>query len=375
MPTTEPFQVLADVSLRGGAVALLCLLAISSLRSSELRPVDRYSVAFDLCAIAYLVESAPGLRDSHAWWIVPARLLSMTTPAVFLVWAQAAFIDSFVPRWWRWLPFGCMVGLGLWAITSDFWLAWRSCQAAALLLAGLGIHQALAGRAADLVEPRRRSRLWFACGLGFCIAVTTVLGAAKVSAVPAVSVVLGIVLAAALLRLRIERAADPPAAQARISPPLPVVAPPGLALPVVAAPVVALPVVAVPAPAASVEELALHQRLRTAMEKELIYREGGLTVATLADRLGVPEYRLRRLINQRLGHRNFVSFVNSYRLAEAMSALADGDQARVPVLTIALDAGFQSIGPFNRAFKAHTGETPTEFRARCLSREGATAAG
>jgi AraC-like DNA-binding protein len=31
-------------------------------------------------------------------------------------------------------------------------------------------------------------------------------------------------------------------------------------------------------------------------------------------------------------------------------------------LTIARDAGFGSIGPFNRAFKADTGGTPTEFR-------------
>jgi AraC-like DNA-binding protein len=34
----------------------------------------------------------------------------------------------------------------------------------------------------------------------------------------------------------------------------------------------------------------------------------------------------------------------------------------VPVLTIALDAGFSSLGPFNRAFKADTGLTPTEYR-------------
>ena len=34
----------------------------------------------------------------------------------------------------------------------------------------------------------------------------------------------------------------------------------------------------------------------------------------------------------------------------------------VPVLTIAMDTGFQSIGPFNRAFKAATDVTPTEFR-------------
>jgi AraC-like DNA-binding protein len=36
----------------------------------------------------------------------------------------------------------------------------------------------------------------------------------------------------------------------------------------------------------------------------------------------------------------------------------------VPVLTIAMDSGFQSLGPFNRAFKADTGLTPTEYRRR-----------
>ena len=45
--------------------------------------------------------------------------------------------------------------------------------------------------------------------------------------------------------------------------------------------------------------------------------------------------------------------------------------AAIAILTIALDTGFQSIGPFNRAFKAHTGMTPTEFRRTRLG-EAAT---
>jgi AraC-like DNA-binding protein len=98
------------------------------------------------------------------------------------------------------------------------------------------------------------------------------------------------------------------------------------------------------------------------MEKDRIYREEGFSIALLADRMRIPEYRLRRLINQRLGQRNFTGFVNSYRLAETIAALADPGQAQVPILTIALDAGFQSLGPFNRAFKSETGVTPTEFR-------------
>jgi len=43
------------------------------------------------------------------------------------------------------------------------------------------------------------------------------------------------------------------------------------------------------------------------------------------------------------------------------------------VLTIAMDAGFQSIGPFNRAFKAEIGLTPTEFRRDALARSAAIA--
>jgi len=98
------------------------------------------------------------------------------------------------------------------------------------------------------------------------------------------------------------------------------------------------------------------------MADERIYRHDNVTIGMLATRLAIPEYRLRRLINQRLGYRNFNVFLNEHRIAEAKAALADPSQAEVPVITIAMDAGFQSLGPFNRAFKADTGITPTEYR-------------
>ena len=104
------------------------------------------------------------------------------------------------------------------------------------------------------------------------------------------------------------------------------------------------------------------------MTVERIYRQEGLTIGVLAARLGLTEYRLRQAINEGLGYRNFNAFLNRYRLDEARAALADPTQREVPVLTIALDAGFQSIGPFNRAFKADTGLTPTEFRRDALAR-------
>jgi AraC-like DNA-binding protein len=98
------------------------------------------------------------------------------------------------------------------------------------------------------------------------------------------------------------------------------------------------------------------------MADERIYRHDNITIGTLATKLSIPEYKLRRLINQRLGYRNFNVFLNNHRIEEAKAALADPSQAEVPVITIAMDAGFQSLGPFNRAFKAITGVTPTEYR-------------
>jgi AraC-like DNA-binding protein len=76
----------------------------------------------------------------------------------------------------------------------------------------------------------------------------------------------------------------------------------------------------------------------------------------------MAEYRLRRVINRQLGHRNFNDFLNAWRLREAAERLRDPAQARLPILTIALDLGYGSIGTFNRAFKATMGVTPSEFR-------------
>ena len=114
-------------------------------------------------------------------------------------------------------------------------------------------------------------------------------------------------------------------------------------------------------------EPALWRRLEQLMTVERVYRREGLTIGTLSAELGVPEYRLRQLINEGLGHRNFNAFLNRYRIEEAKAALVDPEQVEVPVLTIAMDTGFQSIGPFNRAFKAATDLTPTEFRRLAMA--------
>lgn len=114
----------------------------------------------------------------------------------------------------------------------------------------------------------------------------------------------------------------------------------------------------------SLAEARLLTRLNRLMEEERAYRNEELTIGALAVALGVREYELRRLINRQLGYKNFSHYLNGWRLGEARAALSDLSQISVPISTIALDAGFRSLGPFNRAFKAVEGITPSEFRQR-----------
>ena len=115
----------------------------------------------------------------------------------------------------------------------------------------------------------------------------------------------------------------------------------------------------------SPSEKVLHDKLTAAMD-EGAYQAPGLTISALADQLDTPEHRLRALINQRLGHRNFSAFLNRYRIAEAQATLSNPEHVDLPILTIAMDLGYNSLPPFNRAFRTETGVSPSEFRKQAF---------
>jgi AraC-like DNA-binding protein len=112
---------------------------------------------------------------------------------------------------------------------------------------------------------------------------------------------------------------------------------------------------------------ALHRRLMQAIDEQRVYLRPGLTIEGLADLLKSPTHQLRHLINAGMGFRNFAAFLNGYRLTHARTALADVDRARETILVIAYESGFASLQSFNRVFKDVIGQTPTDFRAAALA--------
>lgn len=107
---------------------------------------------------------------------------------------------------------------------------------------------------------------------------------------------------------------------------------------------------------------SLKIKLEQEMHVHNSWREPDLTIPKLAKRLGTTQHNLRALINQEMGFKNFRTFLNEYRIDAIKTVLADPTHQHIPVLTVALENGFNSLPPFNRAFKANMGITPTMFR-------------
>jgi AraC-like DNA-binding protein len=341
-----------DLALRSGAIALLLLLAWLLFRDFGRRTAGRLAGLFTLGSAIYALSSAAGAAALPIGWHAPLIAVSTGNVVVFWLFTRALFDDDFVPRRWHGAVWAAVVAISLVNCTAvapaqgpaGHWLG-LALGLTALGFIALAVAQSLRSWSADLVEGRRLLRVFIVGAAALYSGVNSVLQllldggepSVVVSAVNA-AVLFGIaaVIVVAMTRTAGDEVFAPvPGIDARNA---------GAATTAVAAD--------------QKDVLALNELMRT----ERIYRLEGLTIGVLANRLGLPEYRLRRLINQRLGYRNFSVFLNSFRIEEVKAALADPTQAQVPVTTIALDAGFQSLGPFNRAFKSETGVTPTEYR-------------
>ena len=369
---------LLDMALRGGAFALLLQLALAMWLQRTRVPVARLAVAMALGMALQVAGSAPVVDDAlPRWLLAPVIGVSVGNAALFWLFVHALLDDDFVLRPGH---------RAVWA--AAFALGWANCALhfqlpPALLSAGLTLQRwtpllfallsavvALSRWRADLVEGRRWLRGFIVvAGIGYSVAmvvtrvsVWTVEQRGALSGAPALADAAVVLAMAAVVNARLLyfKGGDlfaAPAPSPAIEP-APASAPDAVAPP----PTAPSPPETTHPPDPAEERLAA--ALQQAMVQDQAYRDEDLSVASLAARLQVPEYKLRRLINQRLGHRNFNAYVNGFRLQQARQALADPQRAGQSVLSIALDAGFQSIGPFNRAFKAATGLTPTEFRGR-----------
>ena len=355
-----------DLLLRAATVALSASCAVAILRRPARHAGSGYA-AFVVAGIgAFMIASAPGVYEA----LGPAALVfnawCLATPAVVWMLAMVLFREGRRPAAWHFVAGGALVAftmvgdygrfrLGVLEsepeIARQLFLGGRLAAIGLLLVA---CWHAAAHWRADLVEQRRRARAVFVAVIG---AVFVAFASGEFvfgGRTPLPVLVAGHALLLALTFVLLQFVAR--GGMERLDPagtaPRPEAAP--------------LAIVRNDA-----AEAALARRVVDAMAGQSLWKREGLGIGGLARALGTQEYLLRRAINRHLGYRNFNDFLHDYRLKDAARRLGDPTESHLPVLTIALDCGYGSIGPFNRAFKARFGVTPTQYRN--LSAEGSLA--
>lgn len=103
------------------------------------------------------------------------------------------------------------------------------------------------------------------------------------------------------------------------------------------------------------------KKLLNHFENKKPYLSSEFTLADLAEQTQISSHYLSQVINEKL-NRNFLDFVNSYRVEAAKKMLVEDDNKQFTILSIAYDAGFNSKSAFYSAFKKHAGTTPSNFR-------------
>ena len=343
--------MILDPMIRGGAIALFLLwIAILARDHGHVLPA-RVAIAMNLAIIAYLLVPvfSPGGTAHFPFAICDA--LSVMVPAFFWLFVRLWFDDQQRIGWRSWLLVAAFCASLLMqtvmiVATGSFSIeVWALVRIGMFGFAVAGMWIAWRGRANDLIEMRRRFRVGLVCAIGIFILLATFVemfqGPNGQSDLWHMVMLTSIHVATFIVSVVLYRFRSPDLFAAVEPPPKPA------------------------KPSAAPSPLA--QRLHALMAEERAYRAEGFSIAMLAARLGEPEYRVRRAINGEMGFRNFTAFLNSFRLDEIRAALTDPAQREVPILTIALDAGFGSLGPFNRAFRDAEGMTPTDYRARAAA--------
>jgi AraC-like DNA-binding protein len=336
-----------DLMMRGASIALFLLWSWILFRDHRDMLAARVAVAMNIAIIAYILATA-------AWnfQASPIRfgfsIFAGATPGVFWLFARIWFNDK--QRLERW-PMA-LIGLSLVNIMVMHYTFERDGRVnllSSILFRGgmvafaiAGLWEAWRGREGDLVEVRRRLRPRIAAAVGIYVILIVIAEVAVFNyhaplwiarSVGGSIAIITLLFCAAMFDMRqgeLFGVSTKPVNQQQNP----------------------------------IANEALTQKLITYMQTELPHRDEEMTIAKLAALLGEQEYRLRRHINGALAHRNFASFLNGYRLSEVKAALSDPTQKEVPIITIALDAGFGSLGPFNRAFREAEDMTPSEYRAR-----------
>ena len=106
---------------------------------------------------------------------------------------------------------------------------------------------------------------------------------------------------------------------------------------------------------------SIAKQLQRAMSEDELYKNPELSVKRLAEELGIKPYLISKSLSV-VYNKRFNDFVNEYRVKEFQRLLKDADNSKYTLLSLAIEAGFNSKSSFNRAIKKHLGISPSDLK-------------
>lgn len=108
------------------------------------------------------------------------------------------------------------------------------------------------------------------------------------------------------------------------------------------------------------------KKLEDLMRFKKMYRNPCLCLSSVAEALGISACYLSSMVNSLL-NKSFIDFVNEYRIADIKRNLSSENFAHYTIVSVGLEAGFNSKSAFYSAFKKSTGITPSQYQQAQLS--------
>ncbi|MDL2221459.1 AraC family transcriptional regulator [Parabacteroides sp. OttesenSCG-928-N08] len=108
------------------------------------------------------------------------------------------------------------------------------------------------------------------------------------------------------------------------------------------------------------------ERIEQLMAENKLFKQNDLTLDSLASSIGHNRYYTSIALNRCTGG-NFKTYINEYRVKEAIRIMSQPENSDLTIDAIAFDAGFNDRISFYRVFKKRTGLSPTDFRKNMKS--------